>query len=53
MARRSESKATGLLAQCLQHEIDHLNGVLYIDRAKNVRPAVTDEERAEGEAAEA
>src|SRR5580658_9295234 len=29
----------GLLAQCIQHEIDHLDGVLYIDRAKNIRPA--------------
>jgi peptide deformylase len=29
----------GLFAQCLQHEIDHLNGVLYIDKAKNIRPA--------------
>jgi peptide deformylase len=26
----------GLFAQCLQHEIDHLNGVLYSDKAKNV-----------------
>ncbi|MDQ2679991.1 MAG: peptide deformylase [Candidatus Eremiobacteraeota bacterium] len=34
----------GLFAVCLQHEIDHLNGVLYIDSAKNVRPAVTPEE---------
>ena len=24
-------KATGLLAQALEHEIDHLNGVLYVD----------------------
>jgi peptide deformylase len=40
----------GLLAQCLQHEIDHLNGTLYIDRAKNLRPAVSEEEK---EAAEA
>jgi peptide deformylase len=24
-------KATGLMAQALEHEIDHLNGVLYID----------------------
>ena len=23
----------GLLARCLQHEIDHLNGILFIDRA--------------------
>ena len=45
----------GLFAQCLQHEIDHLNGVLYVDRARNIRPAVTQEEQeaAEGAAAEA
>ena len=24
-------KATGLLAQALEHELDHLNGILYID----------------------
>jgi peptide deformylase len=24
--------ATGLLARALQHEIDHLNGILFIDR---------------------
>ena len=35
----------GLFAQCLQHEIDHLNGVLYVDKARNVRPAVTEEEK--------
>ena len=26
-----EQEADGLLATCLQHEIDHLNGVLFID----------------------
>jgi peptide deformylase len=25
-------KCTGLLARCIQHEVDHLNGVLFIDR---------------------
>jgi len=25
-------KATGLMAQALEHEIDHLNGMLYVDR---------------------
>ncbi|GAC1392109.1 MAG: peptide deformylase [Vulcanimicrobiaceae bacterium] len=35
----------GLFARCLQHEIDHLNGVLYIDKAKNMRPAQTEEEQ--------
>ena len=29
-------KGTGLLAQALQHEIDHLDGVLYVDRAERV-----------------
>ena len=24
-------KAEGLLATCVQHEIDHLNGILFID----------------------
>ncbi len=43
----------GLFAQCLQHEVDHLNGVLYIDKAKNVRPAETDEEVAIAESAAA
>ena len=28
-----EIKGSGLLAVVLQHEIDHLNGILYIDRA--------------------
>ncbi len=28
-------KATDLLAQCLEHEIDHLNGILYIDYLKD------------------
>ena len=29
-------KASGWLARIFQHEIDHLNGVLYIDRATRV-----------------
>jgi len=28
-------QATGLLARCIQHEIDHLNGVLFVDRVEN------------------
>jgi peptide deformylase len=27
--------ANGLLACCIQHEIDHLNGVLFVDRVEN------------------
>ena len=26
-----EIEADGLLAHCLQHEIDHINGIVYID----------------------
>lgn len=40
-----------LFSRCLQHEMDHLDGILYIDKAKNIRPAVTEEEEAEAEAA--
>jgi peptide deformylase len=29
--------ASGLLAQVFQHEIDHLDGVLFIDKAKNLQ----------------
>ncbi len=29
-------KADGLLAQVLEHEIDHLNGVLYINHLENI-----------------
>jgi peptide deformylase len=29
--------ASGLLAQIFQHETDHLNGTLFIDKAKNIR----------------
>ncbi len=32
-----EAHASGLLAQIFQHEIDHLNGVLFIDKATNLR----------------
>jgi len=28
-------QATELLSRCIQHEIDHLNGVLFVDRVEN------------------
>jgi len=31
-------KAKGFFARVVQHEIDHLNGVLFIDKAKNISP---------------
>jgi len=32
--------AEGLLAVCLQHEIDHLNGTLFIDRISSLKRAL-------------
>lgn len=32
-----ELKADGLLAICLQHEIDHLNGILFTDRLSRLK----------------
>ena len=32
-----EEEITGLLAVCLQHEIDHLNGVLFIDHLSRLK----------------
>ena len=29
--KKSEMEANGLLATCIQHEVDHLNGILFID----------------------
>ena len=33
----------GLLARCLQHEIDHLNGILFFDRLSNEQKAANQE----------
>lgn len=35
--KKIKFKAFGLLARVLQHEIDHLDGILFTDKAKNVR----------------
>ena len=32
-----ELHATGLLATCIQHEMDHLNGVLFIDHLSRMK----------------
>jgi len=34
-----EIEATGLLARVLQHEVDHLNGILFIDRMSSAAKA--------------
>ena len=39
-----EFEAGGLLARCLQHEIDHLNGILFVDRlSEDVHAKVAEE----------
>jgi peptide deformylase len=35
--KEHEIKADGLMATCLQHEIDHLNGVLFIDHISRLK----------------
>ncbi|MDR3408962.1 MAG: peptide deformylase, partial [Methylovirgula sp.] len=35
--RHQEIEAEGILATCLQHEIDHLNGVLFIDHISRLK----------------
>ncbi|SRR5690554_3014959 len=32
-----ELEATGLLAVCIQHELDHLNGKLFVDYLSNIK----------------
>ncbi|MDA5107716.1 MULTISPECIES: peptide deformylase [Brevibacillus] len=39
-----EMEADDLLSRCAQHEIDHLNGVLFIDIADRVYPISKEEE---------
>ena len=39
-------KATGLMAQALEHEIDHLSGILYIDHIEGQDKLYTVEPKA-------
>ncbi len=34
--KKKKLRVNGLLAQIIQHEIDHLNGILFIDKTKNI-----------------
>lgn len=38
--KKTRVEATGLLARCMQHEVDHLDGILITDKATNMREAV-------------
>jgi peptide deformylase len=35
--KKHKIHADGLLATCIQHEIDHLDGILFIDRISNIK----------------
>ena len=35
--RVQEMQATGLMAACVQHEIDHLNGILFLDHLSRLK----------------
>ena len=35
--KQQEIRAEGLLAACIQHEIDHLNGILFIDHISKLK----------------
>ena len=35
-----ELEAEGLLATCLQHEIDHLDGVLFVDHISPIKRSI-------------
>jgi peptide deformylase len=40
MGRIFELEADGLMAKALQHEIDHLNGILFIDRLSPIKKSI-------------
>lgn len=37
MGEKKSKSASGLLARIFQHEIDHLDGILFIDKATNIK----------------
>jgi peptide deformylase len=42
MGRSRRLKADGLLARCIQHEMDHLKGVLFVDRVTDTASLSTE-----------
>ena len=44
---KKKKKATGLLARIFQHEIDHLDGILFTDKATDVKEMRDDERNQE------
>ena len=42
--KEKKLSAEGLLARIIQHEIDHLDGILFIDKAKNLKKIILNNE---------
>lgn len=42
--KRKEKRAEGLLARCIQHEVDHLDGILFIEKALSLHKGVVSHE---------
>ena len=42
--RRLRAEMTGFIARIFQHEFDHINGRVYIDRVKDTRTLMTEQE---------
>ena len=40
-ARKHQKDFEGLAAQVIQHEVDHLNGILFVDRVKDTKTYLT------------
>ena len=40
LMERKKLKAKGLLATCIQHEIDHLDGILFIDYLSKLKKKI-------------
>ncbi|NMA54769.1 MAG: peptide deformylase [Firmicutes bacterium] len=47
--RIQQISGEGLLARAIQHELDHLDGILFIDRAQNIRPCTNEQDNGEDE----
>lgn len=42
--KKKQKKASALLARCIQHETDHLNGILFIEKALSLHKGRTADE---------
>ena len=43
---KKKIRTEGLLATCIQHEIDHLNGVLFIDYLSKLKKSIIEKKLA-------